>query len=112
MPRKPRTLLEVCVARAAQARGRSVGTLVDVPKATRACSFIIEWAIASIDVGGPLTTREFAEWWHVSEPTVERRRRELRQLFPDQTPQEVANVVIAAVEKGRSRVPSPSMVVA
>jgi hypothetical protein len=109
--RPPRTFLEVCIGRAGDAKGRP-GSFRDVPKGARAAMFVVEWAIASMDVGKPLTSGEFAEWWKVSERSVERRRRELRVLFPEHHPQELADLLIAEVDGRRGGVPSPSMVVA
>jgi len=74
------TLLEACV----EATG---GDLRSVPKATRVCEFILEWAMATEALGREPSVREFGKWWKQSEKeqrTAWLRLKEFRQLFPDE----------------------------
>lgn len=101
-----RTLLELCV-------GRAGGTLKAVPKGTRVATFITEWAIASRELGGPITTAQYAEWWKVSERQAWRRRAAFKELFPELAePQELADVVLQALDRREQPTPLAKVVLA
>ena len=85
----PRTVLEECVARALKADGGKPTSLLDTLKATRhgarVCEVLMEWAIASYEVGRDVATiAQFADFWGKDERTAGRRRTEARALFSDE----------------------------
>jgi hypothetical protein len=82
--KKPRTLLEVAVAR---------GGLVKGP---RAVSMVVGWVVAEEMLGHPPTLEEYAEWWKMSRATAFREQAAFRQCFPEETtPQRIADLVKA-----------------
>jgi hypothetical protein len=88
-----RSLLEVCIARAAQAAGGSgsiVGELQATPRAMRVAQYVVEWAIALADGCDP-EVRAVAAWWKEPEATAYRRNRDFRELFPGEpNPERIA----------------------
>lgn len=73
MPKRPpRTLLELCVARAGLIKGAKLA------------EFIASWAIATGGLGHEPGVREFAEWWRLRSPrTAFNRLRDFRAAFPE-----------------------------
>lgn len=82
-----RTLLEVCTARATRARGGNPARLFDalraVPEAMRVTDLVIAWALATVQGSDRRVafTREYAEYWRVTERQGERDRSRIRALF-------------------------------
>lgn len=93
-----RTLLELCVARAG-------GNLRAIPKGSSVAAFVVEWAIASRDRGGPISTATYAEAWSMSERHAWRRRAAFHELFPDLDPQELADVVLEQLDRREEPTP-------
>jgi hypothetical protein len=90
MPRKPRTLLEVCTAR------------LGVHKGALAAAWLVEYALATRDLGHVPSGREYAAWAFVDDRTAWRRRSALREVFGDDRWVEVVEALAAQVEPGRS----------
>jgi hypothetical protein len=90
MPRKPRTLLEVCVARLGARRGGF------------AAAWLIEHALAYQEFGRVPTAVEYAEWAFISERAAWQRRASLREVFGDEW-KEVAERLVADVDSRESR---------
>jgi DNA-binding transcriptional ArsR family regulator len=85
--RAPKTILEVCLARAG------------VMKGARVQSFISLWSMASQRLGRPITVTDYAEYYGESERNVYRHLRSFREVFPSvDTPQPIADAVIAQAE--------------
>jgi hypothetical protein len=84
--RPPRTLLELCVARAG---GRKVTDWRAIAKGGRVATFLGEWAVASWDTGEPIEdVYALCRWWGRKRGSTAERRTyarwdEFRQLFPD-----------------------------
>lgn len=97
MGKEPRSLLEVCVARAG-------GGWSDVRRGARVAELIVEWAIAREELGRDFTVSEFSRWWRHTDReqrTAWRRLREFRELFPEyDTPDVIAAEIVA---KGHGR---------
>ncbi len=86
--RAPKTIIEVCLARAG------------VMKGARVQSFISLWAIASQRLDRPITVDDYAEYYGESERNVYRHLRSFREVFPAlDTPQAIADAVIAEAEQ-------------
>lgn len=84
--RAPRTLLEVCVARAGMAKG------------ARIAEFVITWAIATDALGHEPTVEEVAEWWRERTPrTLYRRLHDFRAAFPEFGPDGFPTAFAAAL---------------
>jgi hypothetical protein len=85
--RAPKTIIEVCLARAG------------VMKGARVQSFISLWSIASQRLGRPITVADYAEYYGENERTVYRHLRSFREVFPAiETPQPIADAAIAHAE--------------
>lgn len=50
-------------------------------KGARVAQYILQWAIASRDLGHAPSAEEYAEWWSESERTSYRRQAEFRAAF-------------------------------
>lgn len=100
MGKQPRTLLELCVARAG-------GGWRDIPRGSRICTFVCEWAVASWDLGGDVDMPTFCRWWKLERDSAGirlayRHLDEFRALFPEHdTPQPLVDALPAP-----ARVPS------
>jgi hypothetical protein len=90
--RDPRTLLELCIARAGAVRGRPGGFL-DVRRGGVAATRVVLWALASKPLGRVAPTASYAEFWRLSERQAWRHRADLHELFPG----DEFELVIAAV---------------
>ncbi len=89
MSRPPRTVLELCVARAGLLKGAKLA------------EFVCAWAIATRSVGHTLGIEEFSEWWAegYSRRTAYNRLREFRAVFPEfETPHVLAAVIVKAMD--------------
>jgi hypothetical protein len=86
------TLLELCVRNAG-------GRVRDIRRGARVCEFLLEWAAVTVELGEPITSEQFADAWGVDVRTVERRRREFRELFPGHTPQDVVAELLRELER-------------
>ena len=100
-----RTLLELCVARAG-------GNVRAVPKGSRVATFVVEWALASRDRGGPISTATYAEAWSLSERQAWRRRAAFKDLFPEFEPQELADVVLDQLDRREAPTPLSRVAIA
>lgn len=82
--RKPKTLLEIAVAR---------GGLINGP---RAISMIVGWLVAEEMLGHPPDLDEYADWWKMSRATAFREQAAFRKCFPQETtPQRIADLIKA-----------------
>jgi len=102
MGRKPQTLLEVCVAAAG-------GGWRDIPRGSKVALFVCEWAVASDAIGGAISTEAYAEWWRISERQAWRRRAAFHELFPDDDPQDLADLVLAGMRSRGLSEPTPNL---
>lgn len=71
MPRKPRTVLEHCVA------------VFGVHRGAFAAAHISQLAMTTHELGRVPTNDEYAEWWAVSERAGWNHRAEAREVFGD-----------------------------
>ena len=94
--REMNTLLEVCL----EAAG---GDIRAIPKASRVCGFILEWAVVMKRLGHNPGIEEFGKSWKESEKrqrTANRRLAEFRELFPDEsTPERFAALLLEKEER-------------
>ena len=72
--REPRTLLELCIARAG-------GTWRSIPKGTRVYQFVLEWLMLSQIEGRAITLPEYRRFWDEPERSAYRHLAEFRELF-------------------------------
>ena len=78
--RKPRTLIDIAVAR---------GGIIKGP---RAISMIFGWFVAEEMLGHPPTLEEYADWWRLSRATAFREQAAFRECFPGETtPQRIVD---------------------
>ena len=73
-PREPRTLLELCVARAG-------GTWRSIPKGMRVCQFVLEWLVVSQIEDRAITMPEYRRFYEEPERSAYRHLAEFRELF-------------------------------
>jgi hypothetical protein len=78
--RKPRTVLEHCVAK------------LGVHQGAFAAANVAQYAIATKDLGHVPTTDEYCEWWAVSERTGWYHRSRIRDVFGDDWPDVIEQV--------------------
>jgi hypothetical protein len=67
-------------------RNEMIGVCVDRAgwrQGPRIAQFVTEWEVCVRKNGGPISTDEFASWWHESRPTAYRRLAEFRVAFPE-----------------------------
>ena len=72
--RQPRTLLELCVARAG-------GTWRSIPKGMRVCQFVLEWLVVSQIEERAITMPEYRRFYDEPERSAYRHLAEFRELF-------------------------------
>lgn len=97
--REPRTLLELCVARAG-------GTLRSVPKGMRVCQFVLEWLVLSQIEGRAITMPEYRRFYKEPERSAYRHLAEFRELFGAgqddyNDPQPLADFIVAQMPADR-----------
>jgi hypothetical protein len=101
--RPPRTLLELCVARATGDPTSLRDAVAATPKGMRVAMYVVEWAIA-LAAGCEPEVRAVAAWWREPEATAYRRNRDFRELFPrDANPERLARQIAGAVDASRSK---------
>lgn len=108
--KQPKTLLEVCTARAAVARGGDPSNMLDalraVPKGIRVCERVILYAIATAyGSERPVATgREYAHYWNLGERQAARERATIHELFPgDELEAVVSELAVFIKERGIKR---------
>jgi hypothetical protein len=70
----------------------------------RVASFILEWAIAEVQVGDQLDLASFQDWWRISRASAFRRQQEFREVFGDsRSPNEFAAILRKALPDGFKR---------
>ena len=95
-----RTLLEVCVARAAGGDASMVGQLRATPKGKRVAQYVVEWVLA-LQAGADASVIDVARHWGDAEATAYRRNRDFRELFPDEpNPERIARGIASGL-RGR-----------
>ena len=92
MARKPRTVLEACVA------------VKGVHRGAIAAAHVAQWAMTTEALGRLPTTVEYADWWAVDERTGWRHRAEAREVFGESWGEVVQ---LLADEMARRKVRSP-----
>lgn len=92
MARKPRTVLEACVA----VKGVHRGAIV--------AAHVAQWAMTTHELGRVPTTLEYAEWWAVDERTGWRHRAGVKDVFGESW---VEVVLLLADEMERRKLRSP-----
>jgi hypothetical protein len=70
---------------------------------------VVQWAVATVELGHLPTTVEYADWWAVDERTAWRHRAGIREVFGDDWQDVVARV---ASEAGRRKLRAPRDVMA
>lgn len=100
--REPRTLLELCVARAG-------GTWRSIPRGMRVCQFVLEWMVLSQIEGRPITMPDYRRFWDEPERSAYRHLAEFRELFGKgkndySDPQPLVDIVVAQMPKERLEV--------
>lgn len=69
------------------------------PKASRVAGFIVQWAAAMRDAGGPIDLHGYMETWAVPERTAYRHLRQFRELWPEySTPEPIAKALVAHLD--------------
>jgi hypothetical protein len=107
------TVLNVCYARAsANARGL-VDVLRAMRKATRVAELVMQWALATDELGREVASvEELVDVWQgtLSRATIWRRVGEFRELFPEhETPQPLADALLAAARQRGEQVSAPTL---
>jgi hypothetical protein len=101
--RPPRTLMELCVARATGDPTSLREAVAAMPKGLRVATYIVEWAVA-LHAGCEPEVRAVAAWWREPEATAYRRNRDFRELFPgDANPERLARQLVGSVDESRSK---------
>jgi len=88
MPRKARTVQQVCIAKLGVHRGAV------------AAARIAQYAIATRELGHVPTTEEYSEYWAVAERTAWLHRRAVRDVFGDDNWRQVVEQVAAEIDRG------------
>ena len=96
MARKPRTVLEACVA------------VMGVHRGSFAAAHIAQWAMTIEDLGRVPTTAEYADYWAVDLRTGWRHRAEAREVFGESW---LEVVQLLADEIARRKLRSPRGVI-
>lgn len=101
--RQPRTLAEHA---AANLQASGMGQIKSVVKAAQACSHVWALAICAHKLGRWPTQTEYAEWWKITDRSVQREWALVRQAFPgEESPERLARWVLSEVS---SRIEEPS----
>jgi hypothetical protein len=97
--REPRTLLELCVARAG-------GTWRSIPKGMRVCQFVLEWLVQSLIEERAITMPEYRRFWDEPERSAFRHLAEFRELFGEgknnySDPQPLVDIIAPQVPRAQ-----------
>ena len=97
--RQPRTLLELCVARAG-------GTWRSIPKGMRVCQFVLEWLVVSQIEERAITMPEYRRFYDEPERSAYRHLAEFRELFGEglndfNDPQPLVDLIVAQMPADR-----------
>lgn len=120
MTRAVETVLGQCLVRAFIAQGVTDPAQASVwlaakltPKASRVASFIVFWTRTVEVAGGPIGIERYVEEGWTSRAKAYNDQREFRELWTEyETPNEIAELLLAAVARGKASKVSPDAVLA